>query len=52
MNMEMREAMLVEEHARDLHSFNGQDLLVELEELCACMSRVEDERTIEAGELS
>jgi hypothetical protein len=30
-----------------MHSFNGRDLSIEQEELCACMARVEDECTAE-----
>jgi hypothetical protein len=43
---------LAEEQSHCLHSFNGRDLLVELEELHACVAGVEDECTIEAGKLS
>jgi hypothetical protein len=48
----VREAKLVEEQARDLHSFNERDLSAQLEELRVCMAGVEDERATEAGELS
>jgi hypothetical protein len=43
---------LAEKQPRGLHSFNGQDLLLELEELCACMAGVKDEQATETGELS
>jgi hypothetical protein len=42
----------MEEQARYLHSFDGQDLLAELEELHARVARVEDEHTVEVGYLS
>jgi hypothetical protein len=40
-DLEVREAKLVEEHARNLHSFDCQDLSVELEELCTCVAGVD-----------
>jgi hypothetical protein len=52
MDLEVREAKLVEEHVRDLHCFDGRDLSAELEELCAWVARGEDERTVEARRLS
>jgi hypothetical protein len=42
----------VEEQVCDLHSFDGRDLLVELQELHTRVADVEDECTIEARELS
>jgi hypothetical protein len=46
------EAKLVEKHACGLHSFNGRDLSVKLEEVCVHVTGVEDERAVEARELS
>jgi hypothetical protein len=37
---------------RDLHCFDGRDLMAKLEELHACVARVEDECTAEVGKLS
>jgi hypothetical protein len=48
----VREVKLVEEQACGLHSFDGQDQSVELEELCTRVARVKDEHAAEAGELS
>jgi hypothetical protein len=48
MDLEVQEAMLVEEQARGLHPFDGRDLLVELEGLRAHVDGVEAERTTEA----
>jgi hypothetical protein len=48
----VREAKLVKEQARSLHSFVRRDLSAELEELQACMDGVEDERATEVGKLS
>jgi hypothetical protein len=45
------EVKLAEEQACDLHSFNGRDLLAELEELRLRVARVMDEGIIEAWEL-
>jgi hypothetical protein len=42
---------LAEEQACGLHSFDGRDLSVELEELCSHVARVEDERDAEARKL-
>jgi hypothetical protein len=47
MDLEVQEAMLVEEQARGLHPFDGRDLLVELEGLRAHVDGVEAERTTE-----
>jgi hypothetical protein len=52
MDLERWEVKLAEEQARDLHSFDGQDLSVDLEELRVCMTGVQDECTVEAVELS
>jgi hypothetical protein len=51
-HLEVREAKLAEEQACGLHSFDGSDLSAELEELCVHVAGVEDERVVEAGELS
>jgi hypothetical protein len=48
----VREAKLVKEQARSLHSFVRRDLSAELEELQACMDGVEDEHTTKVGKLS
>jgi hypothetical protein len=50
-DLEVPEAKLAEEQACVLHSFDGWDLLAELEELHACMAMVVDEHAINAGEL-
>jgi hypothetical protein len=52
MDLEVREAKLVGELVRGLHSIDGQDLSAKLEELNARMAGDEDERTAEAGKLS
>jgi hypothetical protein len=52
MDLEVRKAKLAEEQACSLHSFNGWDLPVELEELHARLAGVEDEHVLEAGKLS
>jgi hypothetical protein len=51
MNLEMREAKLMEEQACGLHSFDGRDLSTKLEECCARVARGEDEHVAEAGKL-
>jgi hypothetical protein len=43
---------LIEEQAHGLYSFDGRDLLTELEELHERVARVESERAIEAMQLS
>jgi hypothetical protein len=43
---------LVEEHARDIHCSDEQNLPVELEELSVCVVGVEDKRAVEAEKLS
>jgi hypothetical protein len=43
---------LIEEQAQGLYSFDGRDLLTELEELHERVARVESERAIEAMQLS
>jgi hypothetical protein len=48
MDLEVQEAMLVEEQVRGLHPFDGRDLLVELEGLRAHVDGVEAECTTEA----
>jgi hypothetical protein len=50
MDLEVWEVKLVEECG--LHSFDGRDLSVELEELHMRMAGVEDERATKAGKLS
>jgi hypothetical protein len=47
----MWEAKRVEEQARCLYSLDGWNLMAELEELCTCVARVEEEHVTEAGEL-
>jgi hypothetical protein len=51
-DLEWREEKLAEEQAWGLHSFDGRDLSVELEELRECMAGVENECTAEAVQLS
>jgi hypothetical protein len=43
MDLEVWEVKLVEEQACGLHSFDGQDLSVKLEELHARMAGIEEE---------
>jgi hypothetical protein len=50
--LEWWEEKLAEEYAHGLYSFNGRDLLVELEELHGQVPRVESERVTEAVQLS
>jgi hypothetical protein len=52
MDLEVWEVKLVEEQMCGLHSFDGRDLSVELEELHMRMAGVEDERATKAGKLS
>jgi hypothetical protein len=52
MDLERWEVKLAEEQARNLHSFDGWNLSVDLEELRVRMVGVEDECTVEAVELS
>jgi hypothetical protein len=52
MDLEVREAKMVEEQARGIHPFKGWDLLVELEELHAHVARIEDEHATKARKLS
>jgi hypothetical protein len=52
MDLEVWEVKLVEEQTCGLHSFDGRDLSVELEELHMRMAGVEDERATKAGKLS
>jgi hypothetical protein len=49
MDLEVRVAKLAEEQARGLHSFDGWDLSVELEEHRTDVAGVKDEHTTEAG---
>jgi hypothetical protein len=41
--------MLAEEHAHDLHSFDGCDLPAELEELHVCVAGAKEEHVTEVG---
>jgi hypothetical protein len=50
--LEWREKKLAEDQALGLYSFGGRNLSVELEKLCERVARVEDERAIEAVQLS
>jgi hypothetical protein len=50
--LKFREAKLVEEQARSLHSIDRRDLPAELEELRVWVAGVEDEHAAKAGELS
>jgi hypothetical protein len=50
-DLKMREAKLADEQARGQYSFEGPDLLAELEELCMRVARVEEEHAVEAWEL-
>jgi hypothetical protein len=43
---------LAEEQARGLYSFDGRDLLAELEELCGHVAGIESKRAAEAVQLS
>jgi hypothetical protein len=52
MDLEWHEEKLTEEQARGHCSFDGRDLLVELEELRGHMAGVESERVAEAVQLS
>jgi hypothetical protein len=52
MDLEWQEDKLIEEQAQGLYSFDGRDLLTELEELHERVARVESERAIEAMQLS
>jgi hypothetical protein len=51
-DLEVQEAMLVEEQARGLHPFDERDLPVELKEIRKHMDEIEGEHTAEAGQLS
>jgi hypothetical protein len=44
--------MLAEEQVRDLHLYDGRDLSVELEGICACMDMIGGECAVEARKLS
>jgi hypothetical protein len=52
MDVEVWEAMLAEEQECGLHSFDGQDVSTELEEIHVCVARVEDECAAEVRKLS
>jgi hypothetical protein len=52
MDLEVCEAKLAEEQARDLYPFDEQDLLTELELLHALVAGTMDERAAEVGKLS
>jgi hypothetical protein len=49
---EWREEKLAEDQAWGLYSFDGRDLLAEVEKLCERVARIEDDRAIEADLLS
>jgi hypothetical protein len=51
-DLERRGERLTVEQAHGLPSYGGQDLSTGLNELCACVARVKDERTAEAMGLS
>jgi hypothetical protein len=51
-DLEVWEVKLAEEQTCGLHSFDGRDLSVELEELHMRMAGVEDERATKARKLS
>jgi hypothetical protein len=51
-DLEKREENLTEEQANSLHSYNGHDLSIGLEELRARMAGVEDERAAKVVGLS
>jgi hypothetical protein len=48
----VQEVILVEEQARSLHPFDGQDLSVELEEIHVCVDGIAGERVAKADRLS
>jgi hypothetical protein len=48
MDLDVQEAILVEEQAHILHPFDRRDLLAELGEIRAPMVRIEVECTVEA----
>jgi hypothetical protein len=48
----VRKAKRTEEQARGLHSFDGRDQSMELEEFHARMAGIDDEHAAEAGKLS
>jgi hypothetical protein len=52
MDPEVQKVKLAEEQACSLHSFSGQDLSTEMEDICTRVAGVEDECTIEIGKLS
>jgi hypothetical protein len=52
MDPEVQKVKLAEEQACSLHSFSGQDLSTEMEDLRTRVAGVEDECTIEVGKLS
>jgi hypothetical protein len=51
-DLEKQEEKLMEEHAHDLHSFDGRDLSTGLDELCLCMAGIEDKHATEVVGLS
>jgi hypothetical protein len=51
-DLEMQEAILVEEKAHSLHPPDGWDLLAELEETHVRVDEINDERAIKARQLS
>jgi hypothetical protein len=50
-DLEVQEAVLVEEQVRGLHPFNERDLLVELEETHARVDGIKGKCAVEAGQL-
>jgi hypothetical protein len=49
-DLEVQEAILVEEQVRGLRPPDGQDLTVELEEICVRMDGISGEHAVEAGD--
>jgi hypothetical protein len=52
MDLEVREAILVEELEHDLHPTDGWELSVELDKARTCVDRIDGERATEAEQLS
>jgi hypothetical protein len=52
MDLEVWEVIQVEGQACNLHSFDGRDILAEVEEICTSMDGIACERAAEAGQLS
>jgi hypothetical protein len=49
-DLKMQEAKLVEEHVRDLHSFDRHDLSAELEELRVRVASADEEHVVQGWE--